>query len=119
MLFQSLNSYAEESSDSFSVTDSTISEGRRVKLILEQVDVIKLLFNLAQVSYKKSCLLRRKRKKNNLQASNVNNANSNGGGQKKLVIPVVEEHCYSSDSSDSNSEPLLGKWFEETLQVIN
>ena len=118
---------------------------QRVALIFDSVPFIQLLFNMAVISYKKSCnlkcLLGKVRRvssiveKDGKGSTRVEIAPSEEPRAPTVSLDEIEEDSYSDDDEDDDfagdavdnssqddddddddSEPLLGKWFEETLQ---
>lgn len=110
---------------------------QRVALIFDSVPFIQLLFNMAIISYKKSCnlkcLLGKVQKVSN-QARDKKGKKMDVTGERRaptISLDEIEEDSYSEDDEDypgdavdsshedddddEDSEPLLGKWFEETL----
>ena len=76
---------------------------QRVALILNSVPLIPLLFNVAFVSFSKGLM-------------NTDSANkANRSGETSNAEGSKEEEV---DEDDDDSEPLLGRWFEETLSLF-
>ena len=76
---------------------------QRVALILNSVPLIPLLFNVAFVSFSKGLM-------------NTDSANkTNRSGETSNAEGSKEEEV---DEDDDDSEPLLGRWFEETLSLF-
>jgi hypothetical protein len=72
-------------------------------LILNSVPLIPLLFNVAFVSFSKGLM-------------NTDSANkTNRSGETSNAEGSKEEEV---DEDDDDSEPLLGRWFEETLSLF-
>ena len=75
---------------------------QRVALILNSVPFIPLLFNVAIISYNKAIYLRK-----NLRQTEEK--------EEDASFPEHDVNVVDEDDEDDDSEPLLGKWFEETL----
>ena len=71
-------------------------------LILNSVPLIPLLFNVAFVSFSKGLM----------NTDSTNKANRSGETSNEAS---KEEDV---DEDDDDSEPLLGRWFEETLSLF-
>ena len=72
-------------------------------MILNSVPLIPLLFNVAFVSFSKGLM-------------NTDSANkANRSGETSNAEGSKEEEV---DEDDDDSEPLLGRWFEETLSLF-
>ncbi len=112
---------------------------QRVALIFDSVPFIQLLFNMASISYKKSCSLKhllckvQQKAAGALAPKDRKKVGEAVIGEKRaptVSLDEIEEDSYSDedeyapaesshddddDDDDDDSEPLLGKWFEETL----
>ena len=77
----------------------TFKASQRVALILNSVPLIPLLFNVAFVSFKKGLV-------------------SMDSKAKKEIEEDLKEEVENNDDDDDDSEPILGRWFEETLSLF-
>ena len=77
----------------------TFKASQRVALILNSVPLIPLLFNVAFVSFKKGLV-------------------SMDSKAKKEIEEDLKEEAENNDDDDDDSEPILGRWFEETLSLF-
>ncbi|XP_054720473.1 E3 ubiquitin-protein ligase UBR4-like [Uloborus diversus] len=95
----------------FTVADITekFTAWQRVQKLTSSINLTNLLFSLASVSYRKACMLKRIQK-NTQDGDNFSSSDSN--------TYYEDDFSSSEDSSvetDDDSEPILGQWFEETL----
>ena len=91
--------------------DFTASQ--RVALILNSVPLIPLLFNVAFVSFSKGLM-----STENKQTSGSNSATGSSGANKNIDSSNDASKDDDPDDEDDDSEPLLGRWFEETLSLF-
>ena len=78
----------------------TFKASQRVALILNSVPMIPLLFNVAFVSFKKGLV------------------SMDSKAKKEVEEDIKEEVTENNDDDDDDSEPILGRWFEETLSLF-
>ena len=78
----------------------TFKASQRVDLILNSVPLVPLLFNVAFISFKKGLM------------------STSRSQQNQNEMSTESMSAKETDDDDDDSEPLLGRWFEETLSLF-
>lgn len=92
---------------------------QRVALIFQSVQFVQLLFNLSIIAFRKSCSLKtmllRMSGSKEVQAKTLVTSTITDIEEDTTTDDDQNENVSEYNDSDNDSEPLLGKWFEETL----
>jgi E3 ubiquitin-protein ligase UBR4 len=106
LLLEDLTSEVGSEAEEYATLDlfQTFTASQRVALVLNSVPLIPLLFNVAVVSFRKGLV--------KSEAGNQNDLASGGESQQK------EDEEVNIEDDDDDSEPLLGRWLEETLSLF-